>query len=56
VSPLLTWTISYPAQSSNWFTTNIPTTTWEPATSLGYWFSNTVASNLTLNVIQSVTP
>jgi hypothetical protein len=56
VIPLFTWTISYPASSSNWYTTNLPTTVWEPATSLGYWFSNAVASNITVNVIQSVAP
>jgi hypothetical protein len=53
-TPMLTWTISYQTNSTQ--STNIPIGLWEPATALGYVVSNTVASNISLTLIQATTP
>jgi hypothetical protein len=56
LSPMLSWSISYPASSSNLYTTNLLTTAWEPATALAYIITNAVGSNLLVNLVQSTTP
>ena len=62
-SPLLVWTLSNGGTNSagnGWvytaYTTNLPTTTWEPATALGFTVTNTTGSNLVASLTMSVAP
>jgi len=61
LTPLLTWTISY--KTNSLVSTNLQTTQWEPATSLGYTVSNAAtatvggaASNIVVTLIQDTVP
>jgi hypothetical protein len=60
-TPLLTWTISYKTNQVAW--TNLPSSLWEPATSLGYTIANGgtattggAPSNILVTLTQTVAP
>jgi hypothetical protein len=60
-TPILAWTITY--TTNGIYTTNIPSSVWEPATCLGYAVTNTATataagavSNVYLTLLQTVAP
>jgi hypothetical protein len=52
--PFFSWTDAWTTNQVN--NTNIPTSSWEPATSFGLTISNQCTSNVTVSVVLSVTP
>jgi hypothetical protein len=52
--PFFSWTDAWTTNQVN--NTNIPASSWEPATSLGLTISNQCTSNVTVSVVLSVTP
>ena len=52
--PIFTWNVAYKTNAV--VMTNLMTSQWEPATSLGYTISNASSSNIVLTLIQSQAP
>lgn len=61
MNPIQTWSAPFGCATQSSFTnqywwTNFPNTLWEPATSLGFTFTNSTLSNITATVILSFPP
>jgi hypothetical protein len=52
--PIFTWNVAYKTNAV--VLTNLMSSQWEPATSLGYTISNASSSNIVLTLIQSQSP